>query len=104
MPPLLLSLPVCKKRLRGKDGLLLSLVGLLHPLLYELLLELHPLLVRIVKPGSYSREGCELPRTPQQWSKIFDIEKVTVEKVTVKEGEVWTLFPVKFILYQFQRD
>jgi len=79
---------------------LLSLVELLlHPLLYELLVELNPLPVRIVKPGSYSREGCELPHTPQQWSKIFDIEKVTV-----KEGKVWTLFPVKFILYQFQWD
>ena len=61
MPPLLLSLPVCKKRLRGKDGLLLSLVGLLHPQLYELLVELNPLHVRIVMDGSYSERGVNCP-------------------------------------------
>jgi len=42
---------------------LLSLVELLHPLPYELLVELHPLFVRLVKLGSYSERGvnCLIP-------------------------------------------
>ena len=58
MPPLLSSLPVCKKRLRGKDGLLLSSAELLHLLLYKLLVELHPRNVRI---GSYLERGVNCP-------------------------------------------
>lgn len=54
---------------------MLSLVGLLHPLLYELLVELNPLLVRIVKPGSYSERGVNCPIPHSNGARFLTLKK-----------------------------
>ena len=50
-------------------------MGLLHPLLFELLVELNPLLVRIVKPGSYSERGVNFPIPHSNGARFLTLKK-----------------------------